>query len=177
MQEPTEPGQRCSKLQPRSPSGIRLLESVCRVVLGITNCIIQKTKTTKGDQLAGRLTKAPCLEPLAPPELPESIQLNKNKQRTQPSSLSPQRIKEQWGFNMIPRAGKQYHTNASRAQGIPGRQSLCRCRRCLCCGQHDVWNTLRAGFKFRSWLYLSRGGLLRGAHGPLGIYLQSVGLK
>lgn len=50
--------------------GTRLMGSICWVVLGITNCTIQKSKTTKGDRLAAQLTKAPCLEAPCAPQSP-----------------------------------------------------------------------------------------------------------
>jgi len=59
---------------PRAPapaaSGTWLTGSICWVVLGITNCIIQKSKTTKGDRLAAGLTKGPCLEAPRAPQSP-----------------------------------------------------------------------------------------------------------
>lgn len=48
-----------------SANGVHLLGS-----FGITNGIIQKSKTTKGDQLAAQLTKAPCLEAPRAPQSP-----------------------------------------------------------------------------------------------------------
>lgn len=49
-----------------APLGTGLTGSICWVVLGITNCIIQNSKTTKGDQLAARFTKGPRQGPRAP---------------------------------------------------------------------------------------------------------------
>lgn len=116
---------------PRVPapaaSGSRLMGSICRIVLGITNCIIQTSKTTKGDRLAARLTKAPCLEAPAPPNLPEKTHLNQNKQRAWPHaltlSLANRGVRR---LNPVPRPANSL-AHSPCTQGTPASGSAAPC--------------------------------------------------
>lgn len=67
--------------------GTWLIGSICWVVLGITNRIIQKAKPQKGIGLQPGSQKPLVWRPPTPLNLLEKTQFNQNKQRAQPCAL------------------------------------------------------------------------------------------